>query len=102
MADDTHPIELELIVSAPTDGQSFEAILGDAPHVIETVKFEHGRWRVYRGTVPSPYNTALGMEVWHVLADGVYPTHWIKGTIGKHERVSATAPASENTDREGK
>lgn len=85
MSATTHPIDLELIVSAPTDGSEFQALLGDAPNVIETVRFELGRWRVYRGTVPSPTpGAAREMAVWHVLPEGVYPTHWIKGSQRPH------------------
>lgn len=82
----TQIIDLEPIVSAPTDGTAFEAILGNAPNVAETVRFTAGRWSVYRGGVPSPTpGAAHDMEVWHALPAGVYPTHWIKGSIGKHE-----------------
>lgn len=83
----THPIDLQLIQSAPTDGRVFDAILEGAPHVMETVKFEVGRWHVYRGSVPSPTpGAANDMEVWHHLPEGIYPTHWVKGS----ERILAS------------
>lgn len=84
MSNATHTINLEPIVSAPTDGRAFEAILGDAPNRIEVVKFENGRWKVYRGGVPSPTPGATReMEVWQHLPDGVYPTLWIKASLEK-------------------
>lgn len=82
---DTQIIDLEPIVSAPTDGRTMEAILGNAPNTLEIVRFDAGHWSVYRGTVPSPTGAARPMSVWHALPEGVYPTHYIKGTVGKHD-----------------
>lgn len=95
MSDTTHPIDLEPIVSAPTDARAFEAILGNAPHVLEVVRFENGRWHVYRGTVPSPTpGAAHEMHVWQPLAEGIYPTHYVKGSVGRVPQPVGTKQAA--------
>lgn len=78
---DTQIIDLQPIVSAPTDGRCFDAIIDNAPNRLEIVRFDAGRWHIYRGDVPSPTpNAPRPMTVWQHLPEDVYPTHWVRGS----------------------
>lgn len=71
MSATTHPIDLEPIATAPKDGRAFDAVI-DQRAVLVRVLLGRWQWKVE--------------TTWENIPEGKEPTHWIKGSVGRHNQ----------------
>lgn len=79
MSATTHPITLEPIDAAPHDGRAFEAPIDQ--HVC-LVRWLLGRWQWKVETFDKRINAPK--IAWQNMPEDKQPTHWIKGSVGRH------------------